>query len=180
MKQRISHFILFVVLIAIDQVSKYLIKTNMQQGVSKHIIPGLINFRYHKNDGAIWGILSGQISFLIVLTIILVALLTYFYLKIPMDRHYNILKIIWVFIMAGAIGNFIDRITLRYVVDFLEFDFIDFPIFNVADSYLTVSCILLFVLVLFYYKDKDLAFIDAMFSGKKKKPEDSDTSGKDA
>ncbi len=180
MKQRISHFILFVILIAIDQVSKFLVKTNMQQGVSKEIIPGLINFRYHKNDGAVWGILSGKISFLIILTVILMILLIYFYLKIPAGRHYSILKIIWVFIMAGAIGNFIDRISLRYVVDFIEFGFIDFPIFNIADSYLTVSCILLFILILFYYKDKDLDFIDAMFSGKKKQTEDKDTSGKDA
>lgn len=78
------------------------------------------------------------------------------------------MKLIFVFIMAGAIGNMIDRFTLKYVVDFLYFSLINFPIFNIADCYVTVSAILLFALAIFYYKEEDMAFIDQLFSKKKK------------
>ena len=57
--------------------------------------------------------------------------------------------------MAGAIGNLIDRISLKYVVDFIYFELIDFPIFNIADCYLTVSSFLLIILAIFYYKEND-------------------------
>ena len=63
------------------------------------------------------------------------------------------------FVTAGAIGNLIDRIRLNYVVDFLYFELIDFPVFNVADCYITVSMFLLVILVLFYYKDEDFSLI---------------------
>ena len=84
---------------------------------------------------------------------------------------YSPIQIIWVFIMAGALGNFIDRISLKYVVDFIYFELIDFPIFNLADTYLTVSSILLLILGIFYYKDDDFDFIDNLFKKNRKKEE---------
>ena len=62
-------------------------------------------------------------------------------------------------ITAGGIGNLIDRVRLNYVVDFIYFSLIDFPVFNVADIYVTVSMFLLLILVLFYYKDEDFQFL---------------------
>lgn len=172
MKQRIRHLLYLILLIATDQVTKYWARTVVLDRGPFNIIPGVLKLQYHENTGAVWGILTGQTIPLIIITIILVLLLSVLYFKIPMDKRLLPIRIIWVFIMAGAVGNFIDRITLRYVVDFIYFELIDFPIFNVADSYLTVSCIALLILVIFYYKENDLAFLDKMLSFKKRKPSD--------
>jgi signal peptidase II len=69
--------------------------------------------------------------------------------------------------LAGAVGNLIDRVLLGHVVDFIYFEIINFPLFNFADSCLTVSSILLFLLAIFYYKDEDFAFLDQIFRRKK-------------
>ncbi|HKL80858.1 MAG TPA: signal peptidase II [Mobilitalea sp.] len=167
MKQRLRHLIYFIILILIDQVTKYWAKTDIREDGPFTIIPKVLKLQYHQNDGAVWGILSGRMSFLIILTVIMIIILTFFYLKIPSIKRYLPIRIIWVFIMAGAVGNFIDRIRLGYVVDFIYFELIDFPLFNLADSYLTVSCVLLLILAIFYYKDKDFEFIDTIFTTRK-------------
>ena len=76
--------------------------------------------------------------------------------KMPKTNKNLPLNYIIVFLVAGAIGNYIDRIMNHYVVDFIYVSLINFPVFNVADCYVTVSVILLFVLIMFYYKDEDL------------------------
>jgi Signal peptidase (SPase) II. len=118
--------------------------------------------------------MTGKTDFLSIITIILIVLLLIVYFKIPKERKYLPIQIIWVFILAGAVGNFIDRISFKYVVDFIYFELIDFPIFNIADSYLTVSCILLLILGIFYYKDNDLAFIENIFRSKRQTEKDED------
>lgn len=179
MKLRIRHLIYLILLVVVDQISKIWARTTLKEEGPFSLIPKVLKLQYHENTGAVWGILSDKTIFLIVLTIILVLLLVFVYFKIPKEKHYTPLHIIWVFIMAGAIGNFIDRISLRYVVDFIYFELIDFPIFNIADSYLTVSCLLLVLLSIFYYKEKDFDFIDSLFLKKKKKSDPNETTGKD-
>lgn len=159
MKERIKHLILLVILIAIDQCSKLWVRTSLINQNPIIIIPKILNLQYHENDGAVWGILSGRVSFLIVLTIFILGVIIYAYFKIPKDKKYGALKLLAVFIIAGALGNMIDRIYLGYVVDFIYFEIIDFPLFNVADSYLTVSSLLLFLLAMFYYKEEDYYFL---------------------
>lgn len=73
-----------------------------------------------------------------------------------MNRHFLPLRICAVLVMSGAIGNFIDRLRLNYVVDFLYFKLINFPVFNVADIYVTVAAFSFFLLLFFYYKEEDL------------------------
>lgn len=170
MKQRIRHLIYFILLIIIDQASKYWARTALKEDGPVTIIPGVLKLLYHENTGAVWGIMTGKTGFLSVITVILTVLLVLLYFKIPKSKKFLPVQIIWVFILAGAIGNFIDRITLKYVVDFIYFELIDFPIFNIADSYLTVSCFLLLILGIFYYKDTDLEFLD--FKRKSKKEHD--------
>lgn len=169
MKQRIRHLIYLIILILIDQGAKYWVKTYLKVHGSITLIPKTLSLDYHENNGAVWGIMSGKIAFLIILSIAIFFFILYLYLKIPQDKKYNILKILSVFIMAGAIGNFIDRCYLGYVVDFIYFELIDFPVFNLADTYLTVSCILLLLLSVFYYKDHDFDFLDATITKNKKK-----------
>ena len=77
------------------------------------------------------------------------------YGKLPNAQRYLPLRICIIGICAGAIGNMIDRIYLGYVVDFFYFNLIDFPIFNVADIYVTVSTIVLVILILFYYQEDE-------------------------
>ena len=168
MKQRIRHLIYFILLVLLDQGTKYLVRANFEWSDSIPIIPDVLVLQYHQNTGAVWGILSGKVNFLAIITPIIFLFILYLYMKIPKDKKYNILKIISVLIMAGAVGNLIDRIFLSYVVDFIYFKLINFPIFNVADCYVTVSCILLFLLMVFYYKDEDLEFIDHLAPWKKK------------
>ena len=78
----------------------------------------------------------------------------------PEDKKYNILHFLLVLIASGAIGNMIDRIRLEYVVDFFYFVLINFPIFNMADIYVSVACVLLAVVMLFVYKEEDLNFLN--------------------
>lgn len=168
MKERIKHLILFLILVGIDQASKLWVKSSLAGNDPFVIIPDVLNLQFHNNDGAVWGILSGKVPYLIIFTFIVMAAILYLYFKIPNGKRHKILKLLTVFILAGAVGNLIDRIYLGYVVDFIYFEIINFPLFNFADCCLTVSSILLFLLAIFYFKDEDFAFLDQIF-GKKKK-----------
>lgn len=151
---RKSYFIgvtLFVTLavLILDQFTKaYIVKT-MSVGDSYSVIPGFLNITSHRNTGAAWGILSGKMGFFFLVTIIVLGLLTYFYVKEARGHFWSQMAISLLF--AGALGNFIDRMKNGEVVDFIDtyiFGY-DFPIFNVADSSLTVGVILILILLLF-------------------------------
>ena len=100
-----------------------------------------------------------QKIFLILLTSLILIGVCYVLWKIPADKKYIYLKVLCFFITAGGIGNLIDRVRLDYVIDFIYFAPIDFPVFNVADIYVSVGMIFLFIVVLFYYKDEDFEFL---------------------
>ena len=91
-----------------------------------------------------------------ILTIVMLIVFSAFYLRVPNEKRFVFLDLILIFFIAGAIGNFIDRITQQYVVDFFYFKLIDFPIFNVADIYVTCAAVVMIILGLFYYKDEDI------------------------
>jgi len=169
MKQRLRHLIYFFLLVTIDQITKYWARTALQEDGPISIIPGVLKLQYHENTGAVWGIMTGKTVLLTVGSIVLFFILLFLYFKIPQKRRFLPIQIIWVFIMAGAIGNIIDRITLKYVVDFVYIELIDFPIFNIADNYLTLSSILLLILGIFYYKEDDYDFIDNIFKKDRKR-----------
>ncbi len=176
MKERIKHLILLIVLIGIDQLTKHLVRGNLMNSDPLDIIPDVLSLQYHENTGAVWGIMSNRIDFLRIFTLVILVIIVFLYFKIPEGRKYKILKLLAVFMMAGAIGNMIDRFFLGHVVDFIYFEIIDFPLFNFADSCLTVSSFVLFFLALFYYKDEDFAFLGKSFRGKKNstKPKNAD------
>jgi signal peptidase II len=106
----------------------------------------------------------------LIVTLIAVILIGWIYLfRIPAGKRYIPLDIISVMLLSGAIGNFIDRVANHYVIDFFYFVLIDFPIFNVADIYVTVGTALLILLGVFYYKDTDYELI---FPSKKERAEE--------
>lgn len=140
----IYYFIaLFVVLL--DQFTKWLIVMNMELGDRITIINNLFYITSHRNRGAAWGMLEGQMWLFYIITVIVVSGIIYY-----MEKHAKgkpLFQISLAFILGGAIGNFIDRLFRKEVVDFLDtyiFTY-DFPIFNIADSALTIGVIMLFI-----------------------------------
>ncbi len=157
--KKILHFLLLIILIGLDQYTKYFAVIVLKDKEAIQIIPKVLQLYYHENTGAVWGIMSGKVSFLIIITTIIMVGMIALYFKIPQAKRYNFLRILIVFVAAGAIGNLIDRCMRQYVVDFIYFELINFPIFNVADIYVTVSAITLVLLSIFYYKDEDFDFL---------------------
>lgn len=162
-KQRIvSFFQLFIavtLLTGFDQLTKFLAVENLKGKVDIPLIPNVLYFQYLENRGAAFGIFQDQKIFLILLTSLILVGVCYVLWKIPVHKKYIYLKLLCFLITAGGIGNLIDRIRLDYVIDFIYFSPIDFPVFNVADIYVSVGMILLFIVVLFYYKDEDFEFL---------------------
>lgn len=159
--RKIRHLLYVVLLIVLDQLTKLYALNSLKGKDSFVIIPKVLSLHYHENTGAVWGIMSDKTSLLAVISIIILVFLTYIYFKIPDTKRHIYMQWIVVFITAGAIGNLIDRIFRQYVVDFIYFELIDFPIFNVADMYVSVSAFVLILLGLFYYKDKDFEFLES-------------------
>ena len=143
------------VLVWLDQFTKAMAVRHLADGPFV-IWEGVLKLVSHTNSGAVWGILSGKTSLLTIVTFIVMAVFIVMFFRISWEyRRLRSLKILLAFVMAGAIGNLIDRLRLSYVIDFIYFELIDFPVFNVADCYITVSMFVLLILVLFFYKDED-------------------------
>ena len=126
-----------------------------------------MSFEYLENRGAAWGVLSGRIIFLTLLTIFFTLILFVIIIKIEKAiirtndkiKLFSIIQFLLVLLAAGALGNLVDRLRFGYVVDFIQFEFMDFPIFNIADCYVTVSALLLVVILLFFIKEEDIGKI---------------------
>jgi len=151
--------LLTLLLIAIDQTTKYFAVDKLMNQTPFVILDGVFELRYLENRGAAFGMLQGQKVFFVLISVIILAVIVYVLVKAPYQKMYTKLHITLVFIASGAIGNLIDRIRYDYVVDFLYFSLINFPIFNVADIYVTLSSIYLVILLLFVYKESDLEFL---------------------
>lgn len=154
----ITDFILCILLIALDQVTKYFAIRYLKDKPAIVLAEGIFELRYLENRGAAFGMLQNQKVFFILISLIVLAAIAYFLFKMPQEKKYVPLHFLLVLIASGAVGNMIDRIRLEYVVDFFYFVLINFPIFNVADIYVSVSCVILAILMLFVYKDEDLEF----------------------
>ena len=144
-----------VILVLFDQLTKNYIDTNMELYDSIPIIKDIFEIHYIRNAGAAWGIMQNKQFLFYIITILVLTFFSVIYLKLAKINSYKDIRILLVFIAAGAIGNFIDRIRYQYVIDFLYFKIINFPVFNIADCYVTVSFILLIILIVFKYKDED-------------------------
>ncbi len=143
--------ILFVILVAIDQVTKYMAIINLKGKNEIVIIDKWLHFTYVENSGAAFGIFQNATILFTILTIIIVFGIMWYMLK-ESNNIGIFLKFSLVMIMAGAIGNLIDRIRLGYVVDFIYSPLgglYNFPVFNFADIYVTCSAICLIIYLLF-------------------------------
>lgn len=151
---------IFVGVLLLDLLTKeFIIKGLIPNvGDAVNVIPRFINFIYVKNTGAAWGIFAGRPVFLIIISLIVIGLLiTYYVLRVKKtDKHSSVLfGISMGLIVGGCLGNMIDRIAFGYVRDFINFQFIDFPVFNFADIALTFGMIILVVYFLFFYSKEE-------------------------
>lgn len=166
MKREIKMFIGCVFLILLDQVTKLLALQNLKGQNPVTLIRDVFQLLYVENRGAAFGILQNRQWVFLIITVIVLAALVWALPKIPQERHFLPLTLCLCFIGAGAVGNMIDRIFRGYVVDFFYFKLIDFPVFNVADIYVTTAAVILIVLIVFLYKEEDF---DRIFPKKDKR-----------
>lgn len=139
------YYLLAVVVILIDQLSKWWIVANMELRESISIIENFFYITSHRNTGAAWGILAGQMGFFYIITLIVIGVIVYYMQKFAKDS--KVMGISLGLILGGAIGNFIDRLFRKEVVDFFDvyIGSYDYPIFNIADSALVVGVILIII-----------------------------------
>lgn len=147
-------------LLSLDQFTKYLAIMRLKDNPAKVLIKGVLELKYLENRGSAFGMLQNQKFFIIFVGFVFLAVILFFLLKLPGEKKFRIVHIFLAAVIAGGIGNMIDRFRFDYVVDFISFVLINFPIFNVADCYIVVSVIGLFILFLFVFKEKDLEFLN--------------------
>lgn len=196
MRLQAISYIGVVIAVLIDQFTKHLANAYLNGRPACVLIPGVFEFRYLENESAAFGVdfislldkifhfsyfegnpdafLRTKMLFFVVVTLIVVAVLLLLYRRLPWERHWLAMNLIILAFIAGAIGNLIDRIVHNYVIDFLYFSLIDFPIFNVADIYVTVASFALIFSVFFVYTEEDF---EAVFPKKKREARKEEGSG---
>lgn len=154
-----ADFFGMLLLIIADQLTKAFAVQHLKDKPAYIILDGVLELNYLENKGAAFGMLQNQKVFFIFVAVVILSVIVYVLFKTPDQKKYRMLHILLSLIAAGAIGNMIDRIRLDYVVDFIYIVLINFPIFNVADIYVSVATAILVILLLFVYKEQDLNFI---------------------
>lgn len=136
--------------VVFDQATKYWAASVLKNGQSIKLVGNFLRFTYAENKGAAFSILQDQRMFFLVITVVMMIFLAYIYFKTENITKISRLSI--AMIAGGAIGNFIDRLLLGYVIDFIDVrfgNFYNFPIFNIADSFVVCGTILMIILILF-------------------------------
>lgn len=154
--------VIFVLGMIIDRLTKYYAVHSLKDRPSVSVVSGILELHYLENKGAAFGLLKGQRSFIILVGVIVLLACLYVLIKTPGKRKYIIGHVLISLIITGAVGNLTDRVLYNYVIDFIYFCFIKFPIFNFADIFITIASIILVILLLFYYKEDDLNFMKFM------------------
>ncbi len=142
-------------LILLDQLTKFFARRNLRLSGEVPVIRGVLSLLYVENRGAAFGILqNSQWFFIVTALVIIICAFAVLFLLTPSEKFFPI-RVCLITLIAGALGNLIDRIVFGYVTDFIYFSLIDFPVFNLADICVTCSIALIVILTLFYYKDAD-------------------------
>lgn len=155
----------------LDQITKKWAVSNLKGRPAIDVIKGFFDLRYVENPGAAWGILADMPDdirkpFFIIVSLIAIGFIIYFFIKIKKEEQ-KTLSVAISLILGGAFGNFYDRVTNRYVVDFIHWFYKDYhwPIFNIADSAISVGVLLMIIHMLFLEKsEKKEAEKDAQIS----------------
>ena len=161
-----SFLIGFAILVGLDQWTKGLVVQSLKGQKPFVIWNGVFELYYSENRGAAFGMMQEKQLFFFLIAVLVLGAVAYLIYKMPSDGKYRPLAVCLMMISAGAVGNMIDRVSQGYVVDFLYFKLIDFPIFNVADCYVVIATFSLILLFFFFYSDEELEFLS--FKGAKK------------
>lgn len=160
---QIKRLLLFLVaaacLIGFDQWTKLLAVQGLRGGSGLPLLPGVLELVYVENRGAAFGMLQGAQLFFYLIALLVCGGVLYLLWRLPDRRHYLPMAVMGCLIFSGALGNIIDRLRQGYVVDFIYFVPINFPVFNLADIYVTVSAALLFLAFLTIYREENFSFL---------------------
>lgn len=165
-KRALVAVVSFLGLILFDQWTKLLAIRHLMGKPPVDLIPDVFQLYYLENRGAAFGMMQGRQLFFIIIALVAVVFVGFAYFKLPWERRYHYLRALGIAIAGGAVGNLIDRVGRGYVVDFFYFKLIDFPVFNVADIYVSVATVVLALLILFYYQEEEM---ERIFPSKKEK-----------
>jgi len=139
------YVLLVFAVVLLDQSLKFYVLGNISLGHSEVLVDNWLSLAHIRNYGAAWSILQGQQWLFTIISVIAIAVVIYYFIKLWKNWGYALGLTL---ILGGTIGNFIDRLRLGYVIDMFELDFINFPIFNVADCALTVGVIIILLVML--------------------------------
>lgn len=152
--------VVMAVLLGLDQLTKYLAILHLKDNTALVLIDGVLELNYLENRGSAFGMLQNQKFFILFVGVVFLAVILFLLWKLPEKKKFYSVHLLLSAIVAGGLGNMLDRFRFDYVVDFISFVLIHFPIFNVADCYIVVATIVLFILFLFVFKEKDLEFLN--------------------
>lgn len=141
-KKNLSVIMLGILIVIIDRITKLLL-------INKEItiIPNLLNFTYIENNGVAFGIASNNTILIVLLNVIILAIIIKF-LKEKFSKTNYIIILSLIMMLAGGVGNLIDRIAMGYVIDFIDINILDFPVFNIADISITVGVIMIMIILI--------------------------------
>ena len=159
-KKKVAVFIILTaILVFIDQLTKILTLEFLKGRDPVVLIKNVLELLYVENRGAAFGIMNGMRYAFVILAVVIALAAFICFVKLPDMKRLRPFGFSLILIASGALGNVIDRLRLGYVVDFIYFKPIDFPVFNFADICVTCAAFLLIILLLFYYKEEDLKHI---------------------
>ncbi|NLA86220.1 MAG: signal peptidase II [Clostridiales bacterium] len=161
------YFIIAALVVMLDQITKYYITLYIAPGISVPLIPGLIRLTYHENTGAAFSFLSDMRWLLVVTSAVAVILIIWGMIRYR-DKINPVGKLALAAVLGGAVSHLLDRAILGYVVDFFEFEFVRFAIFNVADCFITVGGIVFCIWYLLHSRKDDGIREDFMLVRRKK------------
>ncbi len=139
------YFVIIVAIVILDQTVKHLIVGSIKLNDNISVVDGILSLAHIRNYGAAWSMLLGQIWFFVIISTVSLGLMAFFFWKF---RNRPLYLTGLSLMIGGTIGNFIDRLRLGYVVDMFQLDFINFPIFNVADCALTIGVAVILIAML--------------------------------
>lgn len=150
-------FLVWVILVFLDQYTKYLAMTYLRPKGAIDLIPGVLELRYLENRGAAFGILQNRQWVFVIFAIACIIFCAWTGFRLAVSNRHAALRICLAALCAGAAGNLIDRVARGYVIDFIYFSLIHFPVFNLADVCVSLSTAALVILVLFFDKGEDIS-----------------------
>ena len=154
-----ADIIILLFCIALDRISKYFVIRRLKDHPAISVIDGILEFRYTENRGAAFSMLEDQTSFFLLICLVVLVTGCYYIIKSPGRSKYILSHLLIAMILGGAVSNITDRLIYSAVIDFIYLNSLHFPIFNVADAFLTLGTAGLVLSFIFFYKEDDLNFL---------------------